>query len=341
MLPVQLLLFRDTGQDDTALGKALGALVNLFTTLHERMQEVLLRCPRLCSLLSMLWSLAIRILGSCLALVRRRKISPSPSQPGSGDSTAGDAAGGRPEVGGEGLRGRTRNKEGSSEEHRAALRSAIGHRSSSPSSPTSVTSVGEGDSGTATIDGTVDDTPTRGLGKRCSHLSFRDDRRCHLPALATSEFCELHHSEPCSGDRRRCPVCEVRLPPDAEAEHHCRGPDYGEELVGKGYYSRDCNSGPMLCVADAGERCDIGDTEWQARILRQSRGCDETNPYQLEGWGLDTTVPSAVRRHHVRVEAVASRVTAILAAATRNGVTDLVKDRPGAVTKLSSVQVLV
>ncbi|KAF4711115.1 hypothetical protein FOZ63_014614, partial [Perkinsus olseni] len=201
---------------------------------------------------------------------------------------------------------------------------------------------------------------------RCSHLSFRDDRRCHLPALATSEFCELHHSEPCSGDRRRCPVCEVRLPPDAEAEHHCRGPDYGEELVGKGYYSRDCNSGPMLCVADAGERCDIGDTEWQARILRQSRGCDETNPYvlapsssftvlfllvthwphsmhryQLEGWGLDTTVPSAVRRHHVRVEAVASRVTAILAAATRNGVTDLVKDRPGAVTKLSSVQVLV
>ncbi|KAF4673400.1 hypothetical protein FOL46_007315 [Perkinsus olseni] len=172
-------------------------------------------------------------------------------------------------MGGEGLRGRSRNKEGSSEEHRAALRSAIGHRSSSPSSPTSVTSVGEGDSGTATIHGTVDDTPTRGVLKRCSHLSFRDDRRCHLPALATSEFCELHHSDPCSSDRRRCPVCEVRLPPDAEAEHHCRGPDYGEELVGKGYYSRDCNSGPMLCVADAGERCESLTAE--SKLQREKR----------------------------------------------------------------------
>ncbi|KAF4712732.1 hypothetical protein FOZ63_031266 [Perkinsus olseni] len=324
MLPIQLLLFRDTGQDDLALGKVLGALVNLFTTLHGRMHEVLLRCPRLYSLLSMLWSLAIRILKSCLALVRRRKISPSPSQPGSGDSTAGDAAGGSPEVGGEGLRGRTRNKEGSSEEHRAALRSAIGHRSSSPSSPTSVTSVGEGDSGTVTIDETIDDTPTRGVPKRCSHLSFRDDRRCHLPALATSEFCELHHSQPCSGDRRRCPVCEVRQPPDAEAEHHCRDPDYGEELGGKGYYSRDCNSGPMLCVADSGERCDIEDIEWQTRVLRLIRGCDETNPFQLEVRGLDTTVSPPVRRHYVRVEAVASRVASNLEAATRKGVTDLV-----------------
>ncbi|KAF4656903.1 hypothetical protein FOZ61_006610 [Perkinsus olseni] len=227
-------------------------------------------------------------------------------------------------MGGEGLRGRSRNKEGSSEEHRAALRSAIGHRSSSPSSPTSVTSVGEGDSGTATIHGTVDDTPTRGVLKRCSHLSFRDDRRCHLPALATSEFCELHHSDPCSSDRRRCPVCEVRLPPDAEAEHHCRGPDYGEELVGKGYYSRDCNSGPMLCVADAGERCEFRDSDWQARVLRQSRSCNERNVYQLEVRCPDTIFSPPVRRHRARVEAVASRVAAILAAATRDGVTDLV-----------------
>ncbi|KAF4752809.1 hypothetical protein FOZ62_029923 [Perkinsus olseni] len=318
MLPIQLLLFRDTGQDDMALGKVLGALVNLFTTLHERMQELGSGYPTGPPPVS------TALLAPVYALLAGHTDSEEVLSVGPSEENL-------PEVGGEGLRGRTRNKEGSSEslrippqEHRAALRSAIGHRSSSPSSPTSVTSVGEGDSGTATIDGTIDDTPTRGVPKRCSHLSFRDDRRCHLPALATSEFCELHHSDPCSSDRRRCPVCEVRLPTDAEAEHHCRGPDYGEGLAGKGYYSRDCNSGPMLCVADSEERRDIGNTEWQARILRQSEGCDETNPYQLEVGGLDTTVPSAVRRHYIRVEAVASRVAAILAAATRNGVTDLV-----------------
>ncbi|KAF4681971.1 hypothetical protein FOZ62_012314, partial [Perkinsus olseni] len=311
--------------DDMALGKVLGALVNLFTTLHGRMHEPGSGYPTgpppvSTDLLAPIYALVSGHTDSEELL----GVAPSPPQPGSGEPTADDTARGRPEMGVDGLRGRTRNKEGSPEEHRAALRSVIGHWSSSPSSPTSVTSVGEGDSGTATIDGTVDDTPTRGVLKRCSHHSFREYRRCHRLALAASEFCELHHCQPCSSDRRRCPACEVRLPTDAEIEHHCRGLDYGEELAGKEYYSRDCNSGPMLCVADSGERCDIGDTEWQERVLRQSEGCDETNSYQFEVRGLDSIVPPAVRRHYVRVEAVTTRVTAILAAAARNGVTDLV-----------------
>ncbi|EER10740.1 hypothetical protein Pmar_PMAR000785 [Perkinsus marinus ATCC 50983] len=304
MLPIQLpLLFRDTGdQGDlrVSLNKVLAGLIDLVTTLQKRLHEILVRYPRLYSLLTVFWSMVVRVFRS-VAIVFRLFTTIPRSPPLELNQSTADTPTNRVEL--EDAKKTTKDS--------CVMVGDKAHccvpESSSLSFGTSETSVGEDIDG-----GVVSCRATQSL-KRCS---YPGKRGCELIAIAGSQYCQLHHVEPCSSKEQQQQQCGGHLRDGIDLNHN---QDFAEECDQKKYFSRDCNCGPMLCVADFGGKCDTADPEWRERIVRLSREYNDIPRCQLDSHKVDTTALSATS-----CQAVATRVTNMVADASRKGVADFV-----------------